>query len=142
MEPLSKKVTTESTGLVRAGVLALDCAEPEALAEFYARLLGAETPTERGAERIAITGRNGTRMAFRRDHGAAPNSWPRPDDSQQAHLELLVARVDMDAVERQIIALGGRPLDTKDNSGLHDARLYSDPAGHPFSLISLLVDDE
>ncbi|MFD9560986.1 VOC family protein [Streptomyces sp. NPDC059994] len=136
MEALSKKVTTESTGLVEAAVLALDCAEPEALAEFYARLLGAEQPLERGTERIEITGRGGTRMAFRRDHGAAPNSWPRPDDSQQAHLELLVGREDMDAVERQVIALGGRPLDTKDNGGLYDTRLYSDPAGHTFSLRS------
>ncbi|OAR26914.1 extradiol dioxygenase [Streptomyces sp. ERV7] len=137
MEALSKRVTTESTGLVEAAVLALDCAEPEALAEFYARLLGAELSTECGGpERIEITGRGGTRMAFRRDHGAAPNSWPRPDDSQQAHLELLVARVDMDAVERQVIALGGRPLDTKDNEGPRDSRLYSDPAGHTFSLLS------
>ncbi|PKV89134.1 VOC family protein [Streptomyces sp. TLI_146] len=138
MEPLSKKVTTESTGLVEAAVLALDCAEPETLAEFYARLLGGEPPgeDERCTERIEITGRGGTRMAFRRDHGAAPNSWPRPDDSQQAHLELLVAREDMDAVERQVIALGGRPLDTKDNGGPHDTRLYSDPAGHTFSLRS------
>ncbi|MFI1171053.1 VOC family protein [Streptomyces melanogenes] len=136
MEPLSKKVTTESTGLVEAAVLALDCAEPEALAEFYARLLGAEPPTERGTERLEITAPGGTRMAFRRDHGAAPNSWPRPDDSQQAHLELLVSREDMDAAERQVITLGGRPLDTKDNGGLHDTRLYSDPAGHTFSLRS------
>ncbi|MEU4350796.1 VOC family protein [Streptomyces sp. NPDC023838] len=136
MEALSKRVTTQSTGLVDAAVLALDCAEPEALAEFYAKLLGAEPPVERDIERIEITGRGGTRMAFRRDHGAAPNSWPRPDDSQQAHLELLVARDDMDAVERQVIALGGRPLDTKDNGGPHDTRLYSDPAGHTFSLRS------
>ncbi|MEU1075694.1 MULTISPECIES: VOC family protein [unclassified Streptomyces] len=138
MEELSKNVTTESTGLVQAAVLALDCAEPEALAEFYARLLGGEPPAEeeRGRERIEITGRGGTRMAFRRDHGAAPNSWPRPDDSQQAHLELLVERAQMDAVERQVIALGARPLDTKDNGGPYDRRLYSDPAGHTFSLLS------
>ncbi|GAA0598202.1 VOC family protein [Streptomyces crystallinus] len=138
MEALSKKITTESTGLVQAAVLALDCAEPEELADFYARLLGAEPPSEeeRCTERIEITGRGGTRMAFRRDHGAAPNSWPRPDDSQQAHLELLVPRVDMDAVERQVIALGARPLDTKDNGGPRDTRLYADPAGHTFSLRS------
>ncbi|MBD0741883.1 VOC family protein [Streptomyces sp. CBMA152] len=136
MEPLSEEVTTDSTGLVEAAVLVLDCAEPEPLAEFYARLLGAEIPLEREIERIEITGRGGTRMAFRRDHGAAPNSWPRPDDSQQAHLQLLVSRDRMDAVERQVITLGGRPLDTKDNTGLHDTRLYSDPAGHTFSLRS------
>ncbi|MGH4033653.1 VOC family protein [Actinomycetota bacterium Odt1-20B] len=117
-------------------VLVLDTAEPEQLAEFYARLLGAEVPEERELARIEITGRGGTRLAFRRDNGAAPPSWPRPDDSQQAHLQFLVPREDMDAVERQIFDLGGRPLDTKENEGLHDCRLYSDPAGHTFSLRS------
>ncbi|MFE0104746.1 VOC family protein [Streptomyces sp. NPDC059009] len=121
---------------VAAAVLVLDCAEPEQLAEFYGELLGAEIPRERDLARIDITGSGGARMAFRRDNGAAPATWPRPDDSQQAHLQLLVPRADMDAIERRVMDLGGRPLDTKDNDGTHDCRLYSDPAGHTFSLRS------
>ncbi|MEU9794329.1 VOC family protein [Streptomyces sparsogenes] len=119
---------------VETAVLALDCAEPEALAEFYATLLGAEIQAMTNADRIEIVAKSGARMAFLRDHGFAPPSWPRPDDSQQAHLELVVAEGDMDAAERQVIDLGARPLDTKHNGGPRDVRLYSDPAGHPFSL--------
>lgn len=124
----------EFTAVVEAGVLVLDCAEPEPVAEFYATVLGAELPEEMGVELIEITGRGGTRMAFRRQHGAMPNAWPRPDDSQQAHLDLLVAADKMDAAERQLIDLGARPLDTKQHSGTNEVRLYSDPGGHPFAL--------
>ncbi|MET7932846.1 VOC family protein [Streptomyces sp. NPDC005322] len=118
--------------VVTAAVLSLDCAEPEELAEFYAKVLGAEIQEITTLDRIDIAASGGTRMAFLRDHGYAPPSWPRPDDSQQAHLELLVE--DIDAAERKVVDLGARPLDTKDNGGPRDVRLYSDPAGHPFRL--------
>ncbi|MFE5165704.1 VOC family protein [Streptomyces sp. NPDC056697] len=115
-----------------AAVLSLDCAEPEELAEFYARVLGAEIQPMTTLDRIEIVAPGGSRMAFLRDHGFAPPSWPRPDDSQQAHLDLLVE--DIDAAERQVIDLGARPLDTKNNGGPRDTRIYTDPSGHPFSL--------
>ncbi|MET8181857.1 VOC family protein [Streptomyces sp. NPDC005336] len=113
-------------------VLSLDCAEPEELAEFYAEVLGAEIQEVTSLDRIDIAAPGGARMSFLRDHGYAPPSWPRPDDSQQAHLELLVD--DIDAAERKVVDLGARPLDTKNNGGPRDIRLYSDPAGHPFRL--------
>ncbi|WP_052863232.1 VOC family protein [Streptomyces niger] len=122
---------------VEAAVVVLDCAEPEPVAEFYAKLIGAELPSEMGVELIEITGRHGTRIAFRRDHGAAPPSWPRPDDSQQAHLHLLVPRDRMDDVERQVIDYGGRPMETPRKEGMEELRFFSDPAGHPFVLRSM-----
>ncbi|MEU4897409.1 VOC family protein [Streptomyces sp. NPDC044780] len=115
-----------------AAVLSLDCAEPEELAEFYAQVLGAQIQPLTTPDRVEIVAPGGSRMAFLRDHGFAPPSWPRPDDSQQAHLDLLVE--DIDAAERQVVDLGARPLDTKHNGGPRDVRIYSDPAGHPFSL--------
>ncbi|WP_181138601.1 VOC family protein [Streptomyces sp. Ru73] len=122
---------------VEAGVLVLDCAEPEPVAEFYAKLIGAELPDQRGMELIEITGRHGTRMAFRRDHGAAPPAWPRPDDSQQAHLHLVVPKDRMDDVERQVIDYGGRPMESQRSESGEQLRLFSDPAGHPFALRSV-----
>ncbi|WP_431772978.1 VOC family protein [Streptomyces cucumeris] len=113
-------------------VLSLDCAEPEALAEFYAEVLGAEILAITNADRVELVAPGGSRMAFLRDHGYAPPSWPRPDDSQQAHLELLVE--DIDAAERKVVDLGARPLETRFNGGPRDVRIYSDPAGHPFVL--------
>ncbi|GGQ82672.1 VOC family protein [Streptomyces flaveolus] len=117
--------------LVNAGVVVLDCAEPEKLAEFYKALLGAEE-TDVSANRIEIKAPGGFRMAFRRDVNATPPSWPRPENSLQAHLDFVVE--DLDEAERGVVGLGGRPLEAKDAAGPHEERGFSDPAGHSFTL--------
>jgi Glyoxalase-like domain len=116
-------------------VLVLDCSEQAELADFYAQLLGAETRMGTDPDVMEVIGNNGVHLAVRRDHGYAPPSWPRPDDASQAHLRILVSHEDMDEAEREAIGLGARPLDTKDNGGRHDVRMYSDPAGHSFALV-------
>lgn len=118
----------------RTAVLALDCAEPEALAEFYAGLLDGEVRRTDDPDRIEVAGADGALLAFRRDHGFAPPSWPRPEDSQQAHLLVFVARDDLDAAEREAVSLGATPMDVTDRGGPREARLMSDPAGHSFLL--------
>ncbi|MFI1016820.1 VOC family protein [Streptomyces sp. NPDC020965] len=118
----------------KTSVLVLDCAEPLELAEFYAALLNAEVRIGNDPDFVEIVGNAGVRLAIRRDLGYAPPSWPRPEDSQQAHLRVLVAHADMDEAEREAVGLGARPVDTKDNGGPRDVRIYSDPAGHSFSL--------
>ncbi|GAA3872052.1 VOC family protein [Streptomyces lacrimifluminis] len=117
------------------GVVVLDCAEPEKLAAFYKELLEAEE-TDASANRIEIMGAEGTRMAFRRDVNATPPSWPRPENSLQVHLEFRVD--DLDAVERMVIGLGGRALETKDAGGPFEERGYADPAGHSFTLFRVM----
>ncbi|MEU1125513.1 VOC family protein [Streptomyces sp. NPDC005899] len=119
----------------KASVLVLDCAEPVELAEFYAALLGAETRLADDPDFVEVVGHDGVRLAVRRDHGYAPPSWPRPEDSQQAHLRILVDPGDMDEAEREAISLGARPVDTQaSNNGPRDVRVYNDPAGHSFTL--------
>ncbi|MFI6335633.1 VOC family protein [Streptomyces sp. NPDC050535] len=117
--------------LVTAGVVVLDCAEPEKLAAFYKELLDAEE-TDANANRVEIRGTDGIRIAFRRDMSATPPSWPRPESSLQAHLDFYVS--DLDEAERRIIGLGGRSLETRDASGLYEERGYADPSGHSFTL--------
>ncbi|WP_128435812.1 VOC family protein [Streptomyces cyaneus] len=117
--------------LVNAGFVVLDCAEPEKLAVFYTELLDGEQ-TEATANRVEIRGADGTRLAFRRDMNATPPSWPRPENSLQAHLDFVVE--DLDEAERRIIGLGGRALETKDAAGPYEERGYADPAGHSFTL--------
>ena len=117
--------------LVKAGVVVLDCAEPEKLAEFYKGLLDAEE-IDRTANRVEIRSDDGTRLAFRRDVNATPPSWPRPENSLQAHIDFVVD--DLDATERKVVELGGRPLETKDVSGPYEERGYADPAGHSFTV--------
>jgi hypothetical protein len=118
----------------KTSVLVLDCAEPMELAEFYASLLQAEIHTGSDPDFLELIGHDGVRLAIHRDFGYAPPSWPRPEDAQQAHLRILVDRGDMDEAEREAISLGATPVDAKDNSGPRDVRIYSDPAGHSFSL--------
>ncbi|WP_037671329.1 VOC family protein [Streptomyces griseus] len=117
--------------LVKAGVVVLDCAEPEKLAVFYKELLEAEE-TDATANRVEIRGADGTRLAFRRDVNATPPSWPRPENSLQAHLDFLVG--DLDEAERKVVGLGGRPLETSHAPGPYEERGYADPAGHSFTL--------
>lgn len=124
----------DAMAVPKTSVLVLDCAEPKELADFYAVLLSAEVHVGQEPDIVEVVGHRGVHLAIRRDHGYAPPSWPRPDDSQQAHLRILVAREDIDEAEREAVGLGARPLDTKNNGGIRDARLYADPAGHPFTL--------
>ncbi|MGW3206930.1 VOC family protein [Streptomyces sp. NPDC001135] len=117
--------------VVKAGVVVLDCAEPEKLAQFYKELLAGEC-TDASADLVEVRGADGIRLAFRRDVNATPPSWPRPENSLQVHLDFLVE--DLDAAERRVVGLGGRPLDTKDAPGPYEERGYADPAGHSFTL--------
>lgn len=117
--------------LVLAGVVVLDCSEPEKLAAFYKELLDAEE-VDASANRVEIRGADGIRMAFRRDVNATPPSWPRPENSLQAHLDFLVE--DLDEAERKVIGLGGRPLEARDPAGPFEERCFGDPAGHSFTL--------
>jgi predicted enzyme related to lactoylglutathione lyase len=117
--------------LVNAGVVVLDCAEPEKLALFYREFLDAED-TDVAANRVEIRSADGTRLAFRRDANATPPSWPRPENALQAHLEFMVE--DLDAAERRVVELGGRPVEAKDAPGPYEERGFADPAGHSFTL--------
>jgi len=117
--------------LVLTGVVVLDCSEPEKLAAFYKDLLDAEE-TDATANVVEIRSPDGLRLAFRRDAKATPPSWPRPENSLQAHLDFRVE--DLDDAERAVIALGGRALETKGASGPFEERGYADPAGHSFTL--------
>lgn len=107
----------------KTSVLVLDAAEPMELAEFYAGLLGAEVRVGSDPDFVEVTGHSGVHLAMRRDHGYAPPSWPRPEDSQQAHLRILVARDDLDAAEREAVGLGARPVDSSHRGGPHEERV-------------------
>ncbi|MFI8292167.1 VOC family protein [Streptomyces sp. ms191] len=120
--------------VTKTSMLVLDCAEPQALAHFYAELLGGEIQVGEDPDLIEVIGGSGVRLAIHRDHGYAPPSWPRPEDSQQAHLRILVSPEDIDEAEREAVSLGARPLDSDAEEGPREARLFSDPAGHSFTI--------
>ncbi|MFE2147017.1 VOC family protein [Streptomyces sp. NPDC059456] len=123
-------------------VLVLDSADPELLARFYAELLGATAgPAADDGELLLVTGPAGAVLGVRRDPDHVPPSWPLPQDSQQAHLRILVAAHSLDEAEREAVALGARPVAAEDGGLRQDGRTtvrrYADPAGHGFVIAAV-----
>ncbi|MFF7446146.1 MULTISPECIES: VOC family protein [unclassified Streptomyces] len=114
--------------LAKLGVVVLDCPDPRALAGFYAEILGGTV--EGDGEWVDLKVPGGQSLAFQAAPGYTPPRWPSPDHSQQFHLDLTVE--DLDATEKEVLALGATTLDAADRS--RTWRVYADPAGHPFCL--------
>ncbi|MFE3035869.1 VOC family protein [Streptomyces canus] len=114
--------------IAELGVVVLDCPDPGALAGFYAGVLGGTVEGE--GDWVDLRTPGGPSLAFQAAPGFVPPKWPAPDASQQFHLDLTVP--DLDAAEKEVLALGAKPLDTEDRS--RTFRVYADPAGHPFCL--------
>lgn len=113
------------------GVTVLDCPDPQALAEFYAGVLGWRV--EGDGDWVELIAPEGRRLAFQKAPGLVPPRWPSTEHSQQLHLDLDVPKARMDTAEQEVLALGAR-LVQGDDGGKRDFRVYLDPAGHPFCL--------
>lgn len=114
--------------VAKVGAVVLDCPDPQALARFYAEIVGGTTEVEGDWVDLKVPG--GPTLAFQAAPGYVAPQWPSPEHSQQFHLDLTVE--DMDAAEKQVLELGAKALDTEDRS--RSWRVYADPAGHPFCL--------
>jgi catechol 2,3-dioxygenase-like lactoylglutathione lyase family enzyme len=110
----------------RAHHVVVDCPEPEALAEFYAELIG--LPVTYRSTDFAVVSADATTsgFAFQRAPDHQPPRWPDPRYPQQAHLDVMVD--DLAVAAEQVVRLGATRLGD-------DAHVYADPAGHPFCLI-------
>ncbi|MFE0331816.1 VOC family protein [Streptomyces sp. NPDC058960] len=113
----------------------IDCPDPRALAEFYARV-GGGTPKAEDEEWVVLRIPDGPRIGFQRVEGYTPPEWPRADrNPQQFHLDFDAGSAweEVDAAHEKVLALGARPLDVEDREK-KDFMVYADPAGHPFCL--------
>ncbi|MFD3707394.1 VOC family protein [Nocardia sp. NPDC058658] len=110
--------------------ITLDCADPEALAEFYHRATGFELHPESGREFAGLNRADGLFLGFQRvDNYRAPQ-WPDQTVPQQIHLDFKVD--DLDLAEAVLLELGAtkpayQPIGDK-------GRVLVDPAGHPFCI--------
>ncbi|MEV5532410.1 VOC family protein [Streptomyces prunicolor] len=116
--------------IAELGAVVLDCPDPRALAAFYAGILGGTVEDEDGGDWVDLKLPGGRTLAFQAALGHVAPKWPASGDSQQFHLDLTVT--DLDAAEKDVLALGATPLNTEDRSRAW--RVYADPAGHPFCL--------
>jgi hypothetical protein len=111
----------------------LDCPDPLALAQFYAAIVGG-TPRVEEVDWVVLETPGVPRLTFQQAPGFTPPEWPRADrNSQQFHIDLDAGSTwqEIDAAEREVLALGARLLHAEDKE---DFRVYADPAGHPFCL--------
>ena len=114
---------------LRIGAIALDCADPSALAAFYAELLGVEPGFS--SDGFAAIKVQGIWLAMHRVDEYRPPRWPDPDAPSQAHLDLAVEG-DLDATEARAIELGATKA--SEQPAPDRWRVLIDPAGHPFCL--------
>ena len=124
-------------------LVVIDCPDALALAQFYSEILGWAVE-ERSTPDFATLAPPGggvapdrpdgrTTLAFQRIDDWATPSWPGGDHPQQFHLDFSVP--DIPAAEPDVVAAGARVHDQQPSAD-GGFRVYLDPVGHPFCLIS------
>ena len=115
----------------RLSVVALDCRDPRALAAFYSAVTGCELDDDDDdSDWVQLRSDGHVALAFQLAPDHEPPVWPSKEWPQQVHLDFDVE--DLDAGEKQVLALGARKADVQPGSAF---RVFLDPAGHPFCLV-------
>ncbi|WP_153934916.1 VOC family protein [Aeromicrobium sp. S22] len=119
-------------GAVRS--IVLECRDPEPLAEFWSQVLGQEIDQREddwwSLERQA----GGPRLAFQVVEAFEPPPWPGRSGEQQVHLDIEVD--DLTAGTDDVVRLGAHILSDVVDPDQDPWRVFADPAGHPFCLVS------
>jgi catechol 2,3-dioxygenase-like lactoylglutathione lyase family enzyme len=111
----------------------LDSPDPQALGDFYARLLG-WTVARNEPDWVMVqppAGRPG--LSFQREEKYVPPVWPGESGEQlmMMHLDILVD--DLETAVAWAIEAGAHQADFQPQD---DVRVMLDPAGHPFCLFT------
>jgi len=127
--------------IAKYSLTALDCPDPLALANFYAQITDfkvviAHTTKDGKPLWVELVDNGVTRIAFQRVEKYTPPTWPEGPTPQQAHLDFDVK--DLNAAEAKLLEIGAvkSPIQTSSNPETN-FRVYFDPAGHPFCLVSI-----
>lgn len=112
--------------------IVLDCADADALADFYAALLG-WTKDCTNPEWISVSdNRQMPYLLFQQTEDYAPPHWPhdKGDQQQMAHMDFVVN--DIEAAIAHTVGLGGSIAPEQFSN---EWQVMLDPAGHPFCLL-------
>ncbi|MFJ6216307.1 VOC family protein [Streptomyces sp. NPDC092296] len=123
------------TAIARLGSVAIDCADPKELADFYTALTGWEA-TFSTDDFVALSGDRLWLTLMRVDDYLAP-SWPAGEVRKQLHLDFAVD--DLDRAEAAAVAIGA--VKAADQPSPDRWRVLLDPAGHPFCLTTLIPEN-
>ena len=117
------------TGIGELSGVALDCPDPQALAEFYSQLTGWPVVyTSKDWCSIGERVDSPFHLSFQLSPGYEPPTWPDPRSSMQAHLHVRVP--DLADAERLAEGLGATTLRREEDN----FRVMADPVGHIFCL--------
>jgi len=118
-------------GIGRLSGIALECADPATLADFYSRVTGWPIVYADDGWVSIGDGRDADlHLSFQRSPGYRPPTWPDAASSMQFHLHIRVD--DLQAAHAAVVDLGATLLDHQPNPD--GSRVFADPAGHPFCL--------
>lgn len=119
---------------VRLGSISLDCADSDALADFWAATLGGDVAFR--SDRFAAVRLDGLWMSAVAIDDYRPPTWPSDETPKQIHLDLAVQ--DLAEGERFVLELGATRCDTQPAPERY--LVFLDPAGHPFCLSTQIPD--
>jgi len=117
------------------GFVALDCADPTELSEFWANMLGGDVIVV--SPNVVAVRTPWVWLTALRVENYTPPTWPSDDVPKQMHLDLAVTDLDEAAAEAE--RLGAH---LASNQPAPDRwRVLMDPAGHPFCLTNQIPLD-
>jgi catechol 2,3-dioxygenase-like lactoylglutathione lyase family enzyme len=111
--------------------LIIDCPDPKSLSAFYREILGMIEVQDDGDWVVIGDAPDRPGIAFQQAEVYTAPTWPDPAVPQQMHFDIKVE--DLDEGERRVLLLGARRLE----GGGDGFRVYADPAGHPFCLVTM-----
>jgi catechol 2,3-dioxygenase-like lactoylglutathione lyase family enzyme len=133
---LSAVVSTphDSRPAFRVATVCVDCADVDAMADFYGRLLGWEVTFRERHWILMRDPAGGTGLSFQAEESYRPPQWPEQasgqnNQSKMLHLDILVD--DLDSAVAHALASGARLAEHQPQPRV---RVLLDPAGHPFCL--------
>jgi catechol 2,3-dioxygenase-like lactoylglutathione lyase family enzyme len=109
----------------------LDCADANALADFYARLLGWSVTLREPDWALMRSPGEGVGLAFQSEPSYQPPVWPEREGEQAKMLHLDIHVDDLDAAVAHACAAGATVAAYQPQERV---RVLLDPAGHPFCL--------
>lgn len=111
--------------------VALECPDPETLAEFYRQVTGWEVVfADPDWYSLAERADAPFLLSFQRSVAYRPPTWPDAHSSMQFHLHFKVA--DLDVAEAHVCALGATRFEHQPEP--RTVRVMADPVGHIFCL--------
>ena len=117
------------TAIATFSLVAIDCPQPRALADFYSAITGWPVVRNDG-DWVQLRSDGGATIAFQLATDHIPPVWPSAQHPQQAHIDFSVP--DLAAADEQVLALGARKAEVQPGTTF---TVYLDPAGHPFCFV-------